>query len=412
MMNSKYEVLPFLPETKLEQVAPGITLLNPLSRRGYGPGLIVLVAETGVQGSSLRIEHGVPSPVMKWGEEGYSVVEITEAALTSSPRSVIESALEALKKSPKTEPKDAVGVIAYSSSIWNTAAEHFDSFPSIVGAVIYGDASDAGKLAPSPLSQLHHLAGKSTEHVSSRSKTLRAYDYPAAKSYLFATPFDDDFIYHAESVSHTRNLSFLKPLMKGPYFDLEAIWDEHTYYEFENRSVECTMNTMVQEPYVNHIPTLTGGIGRQQLSAFYRDHFIFQNPDDVDQEVISRSIGIDRVIDEFLFKCTHNKTIDWLVPGIPPTGRWLEIPLVGIVNIRGDRLYHEHISWDQSTVLAQLGLLPEYLPFPYASEGVAASAGKRLEFRVPATGADTARKLRHKDHCQSNEMLKFKVREI
>jgi carboxymethylenebutenolidase len=75
---------------------------------------------------------------------------------------------------------------------------------------------------------------------------------------LFATPFTADFLYHADSVAHTRTLSFLKPLMDGPYFDLEAIWDEHTYYEFENRSVECTMNTMVQEPYVNHIPTVRG----------------------------------------------------------------------------------------------------------------------------------------------------------
>lgn len=45
--------------------------------------------------------------------------------------------------------------------------------------------------------------------------------------------------------------------MGGPYFDLEVIWDEHTYYEFDDRSVECTMATMVQEPYVNHIPTVS-----------------------------------------------------------------------------------------------------------------------------------------------------------
>lgn len=45
--------------------------------------------------------------------------------------------------------------------------------------------------------------------------------------------------------------------MNGPYFDLEQIWDEHTYFEFENRSVEWTMSTMVQEPYVNHIPTVS-----------------------------------------------------------------------------------------------------------------------------------------------------------
>lgn len=164
-------------------------------------------------------------------------------------------------------------------------------------------------------------------------------------SFLFATPFQPGFVYNPESISHTRNLTFFKNLIRGPYFDLESIWDEHTYYEFENRSVECTMATMVQEPYVNHIPTvsshnylsvllanlccklrikcqgdrtgtdggkLTGGIGREQLTAFYRDHFIFQNPPDTETELISRSVGIDRVIDEFVFKCTHNSRIDWL----------------------------------------------------------------------------------------------------
>ena len=105
------------------------------------------------------------------------------------------------------------------------------------------------------LPQIHHLAGKASELLQ-RTKDLTVYDYPAAKSFLFATPFQAEFDYLSESVSHTRNLTFLKQLMKGPFFDLEAIWDEHTYYEFENRSVECTMGAMVQEPYVNHIPTV------------------------------------------------------------------------------------------------------------------------------------------------------------
>lgn len=90
-----------------------------------------------------------------------------------------------------------------------------------------------------------------------RSASLTMYDYAEAKSCLFATPFQDHFIYSSESVSHTRNLTFLKKLINGPYFDLEAIWGEHTYWEFENRSVEHTMATMVQEPYVNHIPTVS-----------------------------------------------------------------------------------------------------------------------------------------------------------
>lgn len=76
-------------------------------------------------------------------------------------------------------------------------------------------------------------------------------------SFHFATPFQPGFSYNSESISHTRNLTFFKNLIRGPCFDLEAIWDEHTYYEFENRSVECTMATMVQEPYVNHIPTVS-----------------------------------------------------------------------------------------------------------------------------------------------------------
>jgi carboxymethylenebutenolidase len=112
MIDSKYDVLPFLPETKLREHSPGITLLNPLSRRGHGPGLIVLVSETGVKdASSLRIESGVPSPLMKWGEEGYSVVEITEATLTASPQAAIQTARTILEESDATQPKNAVGLI-------------------------------------------------------------------------------------------------------------------------------------------------------------------------------------------------------------------------------------------------------------------------------------------------------------
>lgn len=114
------------------------------------------------------------------------------------------------------------------------------------------------------------------------------------------------------SVSHTRTLTWLKPLTGGPYFDLEAIWEEHCLYEFGERAVEKTMATMVQEPYVNHIPTMTGGVGRERLTAFYANHFIFNNPDDTRLELVSRTVGVDRVIDEFIFVFTHDRMIDWL----------------------------------------------------------------------------------------------------
>lgn len=107
---------------------------------------------------------------------------------------------------------------------------------------------------------------------------------------------------------------------------------------------------------------MTGGVGRAKLTEFYRDHFIFRyvtatpssarpgsadgsNPDDADLSVVSRTVGADRVVDEFIYSCTHNKMIDWLLPGVPPTGKHIEIPMMAVVNIRGDRLYHEHIWW-------------------------------------------------------------------
>jgi carboxymethylenebutenolidase len=147
----------------------------------------------------------------------------------------------------------------------------------------------------------------------------------------FIIPGHSDFKVSSAGVAHTRSLTFLKEHLNGPYFDLEKIWEEHTWYEFRDRSVDKTMATMVQEPYVNHVPTvsvvfprfelcsceahwnkMTGGIGRARLSKFYLEHFIFNNPTDTALELISRTIGTDRVVDEFIFSLTHNKEIDWL----------------------------------------------------------------------------------------------------
>lgn len=90
---------------------------------------------------------------------------------------------------------------------------------------------------------------------------------------------------------------------------------------------------------------MTGGVGREQLTSFYRDHFIFSNPEDADLLVVSRTVGADRVVDEFIYSCTHSRVIDWLLPGVPATGRKIELPMMAVVNIRGDRLFHEHIWW-------------------------------------------------------------------
>jgi carboxymethylenebutenolidase len=146
-------------------------------------------------------------------------------------------------------------------------------------------------------------------------------------------------------------------------FDLSALWDEHCRHEFGERDVNATMKTMVDEPYVNHIPTMTGGVGHDQLKRFYTHHFVNSNPEDTKLVPISRTVGTDRVVDEMLFCFTHTREIDWMLPGVPPTGKYVEVPLIAIVCFRDGKLYNEHIYWDQASVLVQIGKLdPTALP--------------------------------------------------
>jgi carboxymethylenebutenolidase len=145
--------------------------------------------------------------------------------------------------------------------------------------------------------------------------------------------------------------------------DLAALWEAHCRYEFETRDVDATMATMVAEPYVNHVPTMTGGVGHDELKRFYKYHFIGVNPPDFRLTPISRTIGADRIVDEFVMHFTHTTEIDWMLPGIPPTGREVSVPTVAIVQFRGEKLVHEHIYWDQASVLVQIGKLdPKGLP--------------------------------------------------
>ena len=141
------------------------------------------------------------------------------------------------------------------------------------------------------------------------------------------------------------------------------VWAEHQRSEFETLSVENTLRTMVPEPYVNHIPTMTGGLGAAELGRFYRDHFIGQWPSDTTITPISRTTGDDQIVDEMLISFTHDQVIDCILPGVAPTGRRIEVPTVAIVRFQDGKVAREHIYWDQASVLVQIGLLdPKLYP--------------------------------------------------
>ena len=169
-----------------------------------------------------------------------------------------------------------------------------------------------------------------------------------------------------------------------PEHDLEALWEEHCRHEFETRDVDATMATMVAAPYVNHVPTMAGGVGHDQLKRFYKYHFIGTNPPDTTMTPVSRTVGDDRVVDEMVVRFTHTTMIDWMLPGIAPTGRVVEIPLVAIVQFRDGKVAHEHIYWDQASVLVQIGVL--------------------VPRDLPVAGAETARKVLDKG-LPSNTLL-------
>ena len=180
-------------------------------------------------------------------------------------------------------------------------------------------------------------------------------------------------------MAHTRSIALFRRVL-GPLYNLSELWDKHCEYEFATRDVDATMATMVAEPYVNHIPTMTGGVGYRDLHRFYKNHFIPKTPRDTKLVPISRTVGADRVVDEMLFSFTHDIEIDWMLPGVAPTGKHVEVPLVAIVCFRGDKLYHEHIYWDQASVLMQIGLL-DAAGLPVAG---AATAHKVLDETKPS----------------------------
>src|SRR6059058_995805 len=168
--------------------------------------------------------------------------------------------------------------------------------------------------------------------------------------------------------------------LTAPQEILRKLWEEHVRQEFATHDTEETLATMVEDAYVNHIPVLTGGVGWKQLREFYSKRFIPQMPPDTEMIPLSRTIGNDQLVAEMIFKFTHTIRIDWMLPGLAPTGKRVEVPLVAIVRFRNGKLAHEHIYWDQASVLVQLGLL-DACTLPVA--GIE-SARKALDPNLPS----------------------------
>ncbi|KAF8826435.1 hypothetical protein HHX47_DHR5000156 [Lentinula edodes] len=362
-----------LPSSPLITLSSNAYLQPPLTRRGTGPGMIAFLPPSSAY--KPNIENTLdPEPVQKWAEEGFAVVGVTSGEGWSIEEALTKG-VEALLSLEELDTRDKFAVYVYDpnavSEVLLRIQQANDTRLSCIVAI-----GNPEKLPPVPT----YLHLPPTADYPQIPNTI---SHRFTKSPYFLLPQSSEYVPGEATLAHSRVLEFLRRILGGPVFDIEAIWEEHTYFEFEVRSVAKTMGTMV----------MTGGVGRKALSAFYRDHFIFANPADATMIPVSRTVGSDRVVDEFIFKLTHDRVVDWLLPGVPPTGKLLEIPMMGVINIRGD----QHIWWDQATALFQAGILASHVPYPTPE-------GQKM-LRLPVLGAESARMLINEMDGKSNVML-------
>ena len=144
---------------------------------------------------------------------------------------------------------------------------------------------------------------------------------------------------------------------------LDTIFGAHMDAELAG-DLDLTLATMAPNPHLVNVPTMVGGQGPQAVRTFYANRLIGQFfPPDVTFETVSRTYSDERLIDELIISFTHTCKIDWMLPGVEPTGKRVEVVFVVIVGIEGDKVAYEHIMWDQANVLVQIGLIdPTGLP--------------------------------------------------
>ena len=143
---------------------------------------------------------------------------------------------------------------------------------------------------------------------------------------------------------------------------LSTVWDQHVGAEFGAKDADQAVATMTPDAYVNLIPLMIGARGRDGVRDFYAKHFLPQLPPDIEIVPVSRTIGQDQVVDELIIRFSHSSRMDWLLPGIAPTGKRVQVPFVAIIRFEGDRIVREHLYWDQASLLVQLDLIDRALP--------------------------------------------------
>ena len=357
-----------------------------LPASGYGPGVVVLQEIFGVNDYMRsvadwyaahgfvalcpdlfwRLERGVQLTGEQWDKaiDFYQRIDEDKAVEDSA------AAMNFLRAHPACSGSvGAVGFCMGGKLAYLLSVRHKpDCAVGYYGVSIEKNLDEANKLA-SPL--LLHIAGadefcppeaQAQIHAALDKNPLVAIrEYPGREHAFGRTGGEH---YHAADaeLANLRTLEFFVTHLAGAGLasaqqTLSTRWDDHVKYEFATRNTDDTLETMVPDAYVNHVPVMTGGVGHDELREFYSKRFIPQMPADTSMTPVSRTIGLNQIVDEMVFEFTHTSKMDWMLPGVEPTGKHVRVALVVIVRFRDGKLAHEHIYWDQASVLVQLGLI-------------------------------------------------------
>ena len=357
-----------------------------LPASGYGPGIVVLQEIFGVNDYLRSVAdwyaaHGFVAlvPDLFWRLQ--PGIELTDADRAKAielymqldkTKAVEDSAaaLKFLREHPACSGRvGAVGFCLGGNLAYLLSVRYQPDCAVGYYGVGIENALDEAKNLTTPL--LLHIAGRDQncppeaqakiQAALEKNPLAKIYVYPEA-DHAFARPSGEHYDAAAAELANLRSLEFVVAHLAGAGVataqqTLSAKWDDHVKYEFATRNTDDTLETMVADAYVNHVPVMTGGVGHDELREFYSTRFIPQMPPDTSMTPVSRTIGIDRIVDEMVFEFTHTIMMDWMLPGVEPTGKHVRVALVVIIHFRDGKLAHEHIYWDQASVLAQLGLI-------------------------------------------------------
>ncbi|KAI8939066.1 hypothetical protein NX059_004905 [Plenodomus lindquistii] len=337
--------------------------------------------------------------IMTWTEEGFSPQYIPyDPTKSTTYQRAIQNLHENLSLG------ESFALIAYGEAATQVLKVVQKPLAKCCAVIAYYPTQlpEPNKKYPNPGGLQVHVAGLSPGSAGARSEMFEWSLYRYEKSALgFAEPGSKTYKEIEANLAYTRALACVRNGFKR-YVDLEPVaqglWDaKYTDDVPERASMNVVKGMSQNSPHVSILPTLEGGVGRKKLEEFYREFFVPSLVQDFNIRLVSRTVGVNRVVDEMVVSFTHDDEVDWILPGVPPTDKFVQIPMVSIVAVVGGKLVSEHMYWDQASVLAQVGLFdPKLVPKNLKSKGLK---------RLPVAGAESANLLVDPQQQRYNKLL-------